>query len=107
MRGDIYPWKALNEYDIDELIIKHMSIIEKREWLEVNKPNELKEFFDSEAERQFDSKNDNGTVQDGGGNDPITGEIEYKELDYKLKSLKLVTDSLFAGIEEIKYERNS
>lgn len=46
MRGDIYPWESLNEYDIDQLIIKHMSVIEKREWLEVNKPVELEKFFE-------------------------------------------------------------
>ena len=40
-RGEIYPWASINDYDLDQLIIKHMSIIEKREWLEVNKPKEL------------------------------------------------------------------
>lgn len=45
MRGDIYPWETLSEYDIDQLIIKHMSVIEKREWLEVNKPKQMNEFF--------------------------------------------------------------
>lgn len=44
-RGEIYPWGSINDYDLDQLIIKHMSIIEKREWLEVNKPKELENFF--------------------------------------------------------------
>lgn len=48
MKGDIYDWERLNEYDIDQLILKHMSIMEKREWLELNKPEEMAEFFGME-----------------------------------------------------------
>ena len=48
LKGQIYPWHKINDYDLDSLIKKHMSIIEKRDWLEANKPKELEKFFAEE-----------------------------------------------------------
>ena len=41
----IYPWDKLTEYDVDQLIIKHMDLPAKINWLEINCPKTLEAFF--------------------------------------------------------------
>lgn len=47
-RSQVDRWSKMNDYDIDQLIVKHMSRGDKIEWLEVNQPREMDEFYDME-----------------------------------------------------------
>ena len=41
----IYPWEKMTIPLIDKVLVDHMSLPEKIEWLEVNKPKEMEELW--------------------------------------------------------------